>query len=92
MKLIQLIEYLRCRLKHVIRICLAVLLSLVVLDAVFVDKQEAHTLPERWWGFWAAFGFLGCLSIIFVSKWFGHAGIMVREDYYEDRSPEDPKP
>jgi hypothetical protein len=90
MKLVQYIEFLRRHLKHVIRICLGVLISLVVIDAIFVDKEHAHSLPEHWFGFWAGFGLLGCISIIFVSKWFGHAGIMVREDYY-DRSPEDPK-
>ena len=88
MKLIQLIEFLRQRLKLVIRICLGILLALVVWDSFFVDKQEAHIALERVWGFWAAFGFLGCLTIIFVSKWFGHAGIMVREDYYERRPEE----
>jgi hypothetical protein len=91
MKLIKLIDYLRQRLKLVIRLCLAVLFGVVVLDVLFVDKAHAHTAPEHWWGFWAGFGFLGCLAIIFVSKWFGHAGIMTREDYYETPSPEDQK-
>ncbi len=91
MKLVKFIEFLRQRLKQVIGICLAILGGLVVLDALFVDKEHAHTMPEHWWGFWAGFGFLGCLAIIFVSKWFGHAGIMVREDYYEEGSPEDEK-
>ena len=89
MKLAKLIEFLRQRLKLVIQSCVAVLIGLVVLDVLFVDKQHAHTTIEHWWGFWAGFGFLGCLSIIFFSKWFGHTGIMTREDYYEDGSAED---
>ncbi len=40
----------------------------------------AETLPI----FWSAFGFVACLLIIFLSKWYGHAGIMVREDYYDE--------
>jgi hypothetical protein len=92
MKLVKLIEFLRHRLKQVVWICVAILVCLVVVDGLFVDKEHAHTAPEHWWGFWAGFGFLGCLSIIFVSKWFGHAGIMTREDYYETGSPEDREP
>jgi len=34
--------------------------------------------------FWSIFGFLGCVVIIIGSKWFGHAGIMTREDYYDE--------
>jgi hypothetical protein len=49
-----------------------------------VDKEHAHTAVEHWPAFWAAFGFLGCVVIILFSKWFGHLGIMTREDYYED--------
>ncbi len=45
--------------------------------------------PEHWPGFWAVFGFVGCVVIILVSKWFGHLGIMTREDYYEDGVPSD---
>jgi hypothetical protein len=86
MKLAQLIAWLRARLRGVIRVCLAVLALLVVLDALprVVDKEHAHTAVERWPGFWAVFGFVGCVLLIVVSKAFGHAGIMKREDYYDD--------
>ncbi len=40
----------------------------------------AETLPV----FWSAFGFVACLLIIFLSKWYGHAGIMTGEDYYDE--------
>ena len=55
----------------------------VALPAI-VDKEHAHTAVEHWPGFWAGFGFVGCVVIILFSKWFGHLGIMTREDYYED--------
>jgi drug/metabolite transporter (DMT)-like permease len=84
MKLVKLIEYLRVRLKTVVRICLALLALLVLADIFFVDKHHAHTAAEHWWGFWAIFGFVGCVLIIIISKWFGHAGIMQREDYYDE--------
>lgn len=86
MKLIQLIEYLRNRLKTVVRACLVILALLVVLDAIpaLVDKEHAHTQAEHIPAFWAVFGFIGCVVLIIVSKWFGRAGIMQREDYYDE--------
>jgi hypothetical protein len=87
MKLAKLIEFLRNRLKTVIWVSCAVLALVVVLDAIpaIVDKEHAHTAPEHWPAFWAVFGFVGCVVIILFSKWFGHLGIMTREDYYEDK-------
>lgn len=86
MKLVQLIEFQRARLKTVIRACYVVLALLVVIDALpfLVDKHHAHTQAEHLPGFWSVFGFIACTLIIFVSKWYGHAGIMTREDYYDE--------
>ena len=86
MKLVKLIEFLRNRLKTVVRICLGILALLVILDAIpgIVDKEHAHTQAEHLPGFWAIFGFVGCVVLIIVSKWFGRAGIMQREDYYDE--------
>jgi hypothetical protein len=30
------------------------------------------------------FGFLSCVAVIFLYKWFGHLGIMKPEDYYDN--------
>ena len=87
MILVRLIEFLRARLKTVIRVALVVLALLVVADALpfLVHKEHhAHTAAERFPGFWAVFGFVACTLIIFLSKWYGHAGIMKREDYYDE--------
>jgi hypothetical protein len=86
MKLAQFIEFLRNHLKTVVRVCLVLLAVLVLLDAVpaIVDKEHAHTKAEQIPGFWAVFGFIGCALLIILSKWFGHAGIMQREDYYDE--------
>jgi len=89
MKLVQLIEFLRKRLKTVVWICYVLLAVLVVVDALpfIVDKEPphgAHTKAEHFPGFWSVFGFIACTLIIFLSKWFGHAGIMQREDYYDE--------
>lgn len=86
MNLVRLIDFLRDRLPLVIRICWMILGLLVVIDAIpaLVDKHHAHTAPEHIPGFWSVFGFLACTIIIFVSKWFGHSGIMKREDFYRE--------
>nr|MBF0222856.1 hypothetical protein [Desulfobulbaceae bacterium] len=84
--IVELIDYFRDRLKTVIKVCYGVLAALVVIDAIptIVDKHHAHTWIEHIPGFWAVFGFIACVIIIILSKWFGHQGIMTREDYYDD--------
>ncbi len=86
MKLVKLIEFLRKHLKTLIWICYAVLALLVVVDAIpaLVNKEHAHTKLEHMPGFWSLFGFIACALIVIVSKWYGHTGIMTREDYYDE--------
>jgi hypothetical protein len=86
MKLVRLIEFLRDRLKLLIRLSFGVLALLIVIDAIpaLVDKHHAHTPIEHLPGFWSVFGFVSCVVIIIASKWFGHAGIMKKEDYYDE--------
>ena len=87
MMLVRLIEFLRARLKTVVRVCYVVLGLLVVADALpflVAKEHHTHTAAERLPGFWAVFGFVACTLIIFLSKWYGHAGIMKREDYYDE--------
>ena len=91
MKLAQLIEYLRNRLKAVVWVCAGVLALVVLLDVVLVNKEHAHTRIEHLPGFWSVFGFVACALIVILSKWYGHAGIMTREDYYDTKEPEQPE-
>ncbi len=87
MRLLKFIEFLRARLRTVVWLGVGVLLGLVVLDALpgVVVKEHAHTWVERHVpGFWAVFGFVGCVVLIILSKAFGHLGIMTREDYYDE--------
>ena len=85
MKLLRLIDFLRDRLRVVVRAGIATLVVLVLIDAVpaIVDKEHAHTAAEHIPAFWAAFGLLGCLLLVIVSKTYGHLGISTREDYYD---------
>jgi hypothetical protein len=86
MIIVKLIEFLRQRLKTVVRLSFVLLALLVLADAIpaIVNKEHAHTSLEHLPGFWSVFGFIGCVVIIIASKWFGHAGIMQREDYYDE--------
>jgi hypothetical protein len=86
MTLVKLIECLHRRMKAVVRVCLVILALLVIIDAIpgLIAKDHAHTAVERFPAFWAAFGFVGCVVLIIASKAFGHAGIMQREDYYDE--------
>jgi drug/metabolite transporter (DMT)-like permease len=86
MRLATLLETLRRNRVTVVRTCLVLLVVLVALDAVpaIVDKHHAHTKAEHVPGFWAAFGFLGCLLVFFCSKACGRAGISTREEYYDE--------
>ncbi len=86
MKLVKFIEFLRMRLRSVVRVCLLGLALLVIIDAIpgLIQKEHAHTALERFPAFWAVFGFVGCVVLIILSKAFGHAGIMTREDYYDE--------
>jgi hypothetical protein len=71
MNLVKLIEFLRDRLKTVVWIACAVAgrwWSCWMPSRHVVDKEHAHTTAERWPGFWAVFGFVGCVVIILVSK------------------------
>lgn len=85
MKLLSVIEFFRRHVKATIRACIVILALLALADAIpaIVDKQHAHTRVEHLPAFWSAFGVVGCVLIVYVSKWFGHAGIMTREDYYD---------
>ncbi len=81
--ILKLIEFLRERMNLVLTCCYIGLGLLVAWDIGFVPKDHAHTAIEQWPGFWALFGFIACVLIIIVSKWYGHLGIMTREDYYD---------
>ncbi len=84
MKIVALIDFLKKHIGRVRLVSLYSLLALVVIDWLFVDKSQAHTGPEHYVAFWALFGFVSCVAIIFLSKWYGYLGILTREDYYDE--------
>ena len=86
MNLAKILEFLNKHLKAVVRLSLLVLVLLLALDLVpdLINKHHAHTKAEHIPGFWAAFGFFGCLLVFVFSKTYGHLGISKNEDYYGD--------
>jgi hypothetical protein len=84
MIIIRLVDFLRRHLKALVRLCWGLLAILTVGDWLLVGKEHTHTTVERMFCFWSVFGFVSCVAIIFISKWYGHLGIVKREDYYGD--------
>jgi hypothetical protein len=83
MIMVRFIEMLRRNLRLLVRLSFVLLGLVVVGDVLLVDKEAVHTTAEKIPGFWAFFGFVGCVIIIYCSKIFGGLGIMRREDFYE---------
>jgi uncharacterized membrane protein YdcZ (DUF606 family) len=60
-----------------------ILILVLALGLIVQPQQDAH-FWEKLPIYEAAFGFLGCLLIIFVSKALGRLFLQKREDYYDD--------
>jgi hypothetical protein len=59
-------------------------LVLIVISDFLVFREHAEYLWDRLPGWSALYGFGSCVLLIFVSKFLGHqGGLMRREDYYD---------
>lgn len=59
-------------------------LVLIVIADFLVPREHVEYLWERLPGWSAGYGFASCVVLIFVSKFLGHqGGLMRREDYYD---------
>lgn len=59
-------------------------LVLIVAADFLVPREHSEYLWERLPGWSAVYGFGSCVLLIFVSKFLGHqGGLMRREDYYD---------
>jgi hypothetical protein len=64
----------------------------IILIGVLVITLIAQMLtePHYWWdrilGYFAIFGFVGCLLIMFVAKLLGHVMVSKKPDYYKDET------
>ncbi len=82
MILLRFIEFLRHHSAHLFKLGIALLVLLVVLDALpfVVDKSSAHTPVERIPGFWGVFGLAGCCLLVFLAKGLGALGLQQKEE------------
>ncbi|WIY25670.1 hypothetical protein [Parasedimentitalea psychrophila] len=63
---------------------LQLVLVLVVIADVLMPRPHAQYPWQAIPGYSAIFGFISCVAIIFISKFIGHSGgIMRNEDYYD---------
>ncbi|MDZ7658635.1 hypothetical protein [Fodinibius sp.] len=66
---------------HWISLGIVFIISLV-LEFTFLSGYDSH-----WWNhipaFYALWGFVGCVGIIYISKWLGKLFILSDEDYYD---------
>ncbi len=74
-------DFLRNRLKG-LKIFLYALMGLAIVFDFLVPRYEAHFFGDRIPGFWAVFGFVGCIVLIRVSKGLAHTILGRREDFY----------
>lgn len=59
-------------------------LVLIVVADFLVSREHAEYLWDSLPGWSAVYGFGSCVLLIFVSKFLGHrGGLMRREDYYD---------
>ena len=63
---------------------LYIILVVVVIADFLVNRHHAEYIWDKIPGWGAVYGFISCVLIIVVSKFFGHqGGLMKREDYYD---------
>ena len=63
---------------------LLIVLALIVIADFLVPRDHVKNFWDAIPGWGAVFGFVSCVAIIFVSKFIGHqGGIMRDEDYYD---------
>ncbi|HDQ39668.1 MAG TPA: hypothetical protein ENN39_01365 [Desulfonatronum sp.] len=60
---------------------------LAVITAVSLIAQYSTGEHHHWWdlipGFYAIYGFVGCILIVKISKWYGKKIVFRGEDYYD---------
>ncbi|MBS3943883.1 MAG: hypothetical protein KGZ42_00160 [Melioribacter sp.] len=65
-----------------------ILLGVITLISILADFVFLADYPNKhWWSYIPAFyiiwGFIGCVGIIYISKWLGKIFLQKKEDYYD---------
>ena len=70
---------------HQLIILALIAIASFIAEFVFLAGED----HGHWWnhvpGFYAMWGFAGCIVIILVSKWMGKLFIQKKEDYYDSK-------
>jgi hypothetical protein len=65
-------------------ILLGFVAAVSIAIGIFIPDHDIH---QGWWSnipcFYALFGFIGCLILIFIAKSIGNLFLYKREDYYD---------
>jgi len=71
--------------KPLYRILLIAVTVVAIAGGVFVPAGDDH--GSAWWNaislFFSLFGFVGCVAIIYLSKWLGAVLLQRKEEYYD---------
>ena len=58
-----------------------------------IAERFVHHHHDYWFhhvpGYFVMYGFIGCVAIIFLSKWYGKYGVQRDEEYYRRHSDQD---
>ena len=69
-------------------------LLVAVVAGSLVAEQLVHHTHDYWFtgipGFFVLYGFVGCVAIVFLSKWYGKYGVQRSESYYAEHGDRDP--
>ncbi|MBT3784853.1 hypothetical protein HOF92_07730 [bacterium] len=49
----------------------------------FLIHRHGHIPVEEWPGFYAVFGFIACILLVFIAKYILRPLVMRKEDYYD---------
>jgi len=73
--------------KRILVIILTALVASILIDLLLIENNGDFAWSNIS-GFFALFGFIGCIALILISKWLGHHWLQRKEDYY-DRNNDD---
>jgi hypothetical protein len=66
-----------------VKIIFYIALTVIVIVDFFVQRKDVYFAWEGIPGFYALFGFIACMVIIFIAKTVGHKLLMKKEEYYD---------
>ena len=56
---------------------------LIFLDLPFILEKHPHFESEKWFGFYAVYGFVACVVLVLIAKYILSPIVMRKEDYYD---------